>query len=50
MVNVDIDPLIYNDLKKFVKDNKLNYPSVKFLVHKIIIDNLEEVKNNKRTK
>ena len=42
MVNVDIDPLIYNNLKKIVQEDKINYPSIKFLVQKILMDNMEK--------
>jgi len=42
MVNVDIDPLIYNNLKKIVNENKITYPSIKFLVQKLLIDNMEK--------
>ena len=41
MVNVDIDIKIYEKLKEKVKEDKIKYPSVKFLVHKLIMENLE---------
>lgn len=42
MVNVDINPLVYDELKKRVKKNKLEYPSVKFLVHKLLMEKMED--------
>jgi len=45
MVNVDIDPLIYNNLKKIVSSDRISYPSVKFLVQKLLMDNMEKKKD-----
>ena len=44
MVNVDIDSSIYKNLKRIVEENKVIYPAVRFLVQKLLIDNLEGVK------
>ncbi len=44
MVNVDIDSKIYEKLKEKVKNDKVKYPSVKFLVHKLIMEKMDETK------
>lgn len=42
MVNVDINRIVYEELKKKVNSDKVKYPSVKFLVHKLIMENMEK--------
>ena len=43
MVNVDIELEIYKDMKQVVKNNKLEYPSVKFFVQKALIEKLSNI-------
>lgn len=40
MVNVDIDGDLYEDIKSLVKQNKYDYPSVKFFVQKVVYNEL----------
>ena len=42
MVNVDIDSRIYEKLKEKVKNDKVKYPSVNFLVHKMIMEKIDD--------
>jgi len=46
LVNVDIDEDLYKDIKEVVKKDKLNFPSIRYFVHKMLIDKIMEVKNN----
>ena len=45
MVNVDIDKYLYNDVKKFVREHRLEYPSVKFFVQKAVSNEILYPKN-----
>jgi len=40
MVNVDIDKSLYEDVKKLIKKNKYDYPSVKFFVQKAVYNEI----------
>jgi hypothetical protein len=41
MVNVDIDPSIYKHLKRIVEQNRIEFPSIKFFVQKVLLERLE---------
>lgn len=45
LVNVDIDEDLYQDIKEAVKKDRLNFPSIRHFVHKMLMDKLGEVKN-----
>jgi len=45
LVNVDIDEDLYKDIKEVVKKDKLNFPSIRHFVHKMLIDKIMEKKN-----
>lgn len=47
MVNVDIDKDLYEDIKRLVRENKLNYPSIRHFVHKMLLDRIEDVRKEK---
>ena len=36
MVNVDIDADLYEDIKSIVKQNRLDYPSIRHFVQKML--------------
>lgn len=44
MVNIDIDREIYDDLKKLVKDNKYEYPSIKFCCQKLLLNEIKKIR------
>ncbi len=45
MVNVDIDKKVYEDIKEIVNKDRLNFPSIRHFVHKILLDKIKEIKN-----
>ncbi len=48
MVNVDIDKDLYEDIKEVVKKDRLNFPSIRHFVHKMLLDKVIEEKNNRK--
>jgi hypothetical protein len=42
MVTVDIDDSLYNQIKKAVEGNKIEYPSIRFYVQKVLLEKLKE--------
>lgn len=50
LVNVDIDKDLYKDIKNIVKKDRLNFPSIRHFVHKMLIDRVIEAKNNNKEK
>lgn len=42
MVNVDIDIDLYNSIKEAVKKDKLNYPSIRNFIQKILLEKIED--------
>ena len=50
MVNVDIDKDLYDDIKEVVKKDRLNFPSIRHFVQKILLDKVIEEKNNNSEK
>ena len=50
MVNVDIDKDLYEDIKQVVKKDRLNFPSIRHFVQKMLLDKIIEVKNNSKEK
>ena len=42
MVNVDIDKDLYEDVKKIVKENKYDFPSVKFFIQKAVFNEIKK--------
>ena len=48
LVNVDIDKDLYEDIKEVVKKDKLNFPSIRHFVQKMLFDKVTEVKNNSK--
>lgn len=50
LVNVDIDKDLYEDIKNVVKKDRLNFPSIRHFVQKILLDKVIEVKNNSEKK
>ena len=45
MVNVDIDADLYEDIKSIVKQDRLNYPSIRHFVQKMLLEKVVEKKN-----
>ena len=48
LVNVDIDKDLYEDIREVVKKDKLNFPSIRHFVHKMLLDKVMDVKNNSK--
>ena len=44
MVNVDIDADLYEDIKSIVKQNRLDYPSIRHFVQKMLLEKVVERK------
>ena len=47
MVNVDIDEDLYEDIKQIVRQDKLNFPSIRHFVQKVLLEKVVEKKNGK---
>jgi len=50
MTMVDIDNELYQKIGKAIKNNKVEYPSVKNFIDKSIKNNLEKIKDDTQTK
>tara|TARA_Y100000310_G_scaffold330357_1_gene401844 strand:- start:7319 stop:7465 length:147 start_codon:yes stop_codon:yes gene_type:complete len=42
MVNVDIDEKLYDDIKQIVNKDRINFPSIRHYVHKVLLDGMKE--------
>ena len=42
IVNVDIDSDLYDGIKRIIRKNKYDYPSIKFFVQKAIFNELRQ--------
>lgn len=48
MVNVDIDEDLYEDIKEAVKKDRLNFPSIRHFVHKMLMEKIGGARNNNK--
>lgn len=42
MVNVDIDKSLYENITKIVNENKLDFPSIRHFVNKMLFEKVKE--------
>ena len=48
MVNVDVDPEIYHQLKEYVEANRLEYPSIRYFVQKVLMERLHKINSSEK--
>jgi len=46
-VNVDIDKDLYEDIKSIVRQDRVNFPSIRHFVQKMLLEKVVERKNGR---